>query len=95
MREPIMKAVAFPPKFFWAPFLLGAVNLLFCMTAMVFYMGMAEGNPIMAMPVILIGHIFMIILGSKDAHLSAMMASMGRMHGSVNMVKSKGNKFAP
>lgn len=95
MREPILKAVAMPPKLFWAPMLPAGVNLAIQFTFMSF--GLALGiNPLFFLVSIVFAHLFIVIYGAKEPHLSNMMKAYGpTARASVNMYKSKGNKLAP
>lgn len=95
MREPILKAVAMPPKLFWAPMLPAGVNLAIQFTFMSF--GLAFGiNPLLFLISIILVHVFIVIYGAKEPHLSNMMKSYGPTgRPSVNMYKSKGKKLAP
>lgn len=96
MREPIMKAVAMPPRLFWAPFLPAAANLAVQFPLMFIVMGIFDVNPILFMVSVIFGHIFIAIYGAREPHLSAMMRSYGKfIKGSQNIYKSKGMKLAP
>lgn len=96
MREPLLKAVAMPPKMFWAPFLPAAANLAVQFPFMFIAMGLYQANPVMFIFPILIGHVFLIAYGAKEPHLSNMMRTYGPMaKPSHNIYKSKGNKLAP
>ena len=96
MREPILKAVAMPPKIFWAPMLPAAINLALQFPFMFIGMGVFQLNPLVfAFPIVFV-HIFLIIYGSREPHLSTMMRTYGPMAaGSRNLYKSKGTKLAP
>lgn len=96
MREPLLKAVALPPKMFWAPFLPAAANLAIQFPIMFIGMGVFNANPIIFIPPIIISHLFLIAYGSREPHLSNMMRTYGPMAGgSKNIYKSKGTKLAP
>lgn len=96
MREPILKAVAMPPRIFWAPMLPAGANLAMQFPMMFMGMGIWEINPILFVFPIVFVHIFLIVYGSREPHLSTMMRTYGpTARGSVNMYKSKGNKLAP
>lgn len=96
MREPILRAVAMPPKMFWAPFLPAVTNLAVQFPFMFIGMGVLGWNPLVFVFPIVIVHVFLIVYGSKEPHLSTMMRSYGPMSGgSKNMYKSKGSKLAP
>ncbi len=98
MREPILKAVAMPPKVFWAPMLPAVVNFSVQMAIMMVFLGGFPGllNPIMFIPTILIGHIGIIVYGVRDPHLSKLMQSYGPfMTFYKNVYRSRGHKLAP
>ena len=96
MREPILKAVANPPKILWAPFLPAFINLGLQFPAMFICMALIKINPIFFMGSIAIGHIVAIVYGMKEPHLSAMILSFGKSaQKTKNLYKERGNKFAP
>ena len=96
MREPILRAVAMPPKMFWAPMLPAAINLAVQFPFMFIGMGVLGVNPLLFVFPIVTVHIFLIIYGAKEPHLSTMVRTYGPMSGgSKNMYKSKGTKLAP
>ena len=96
MRAPILKAVAAPPKLFWAPFVVAAANLGVQFPMMFMFMGIGEFNPIWFMGTIVFGHLFIVFWGTQEPHLSTMMQAFGPMATpSKNLYKCRGNKFAP
>lgn len=96
MREPLLKAVAMPPKLFWAPFLPSCANLAIQFPIMFIAMGLFNANPILFIPPIIFVHVFLVVYGAREAHLSNMMQTYGPMAGgSKNIYKSKGTKLAP
>lgn len=96
MREPILKAIAMPPRIFWAPFLPAVVNLAIQFPFMFIGMGIFEMNPLVFVFPIVFAHVFLIIYGAREPHLSAMVRAYGPMaRGSKNIYKSKGTKLAP
>lgn len=96
MREPILRAVAMPPKMFWAPMLPAAINLAVQFPFMFIGMGVLGVNPLLFVFPIVTVHVFLIIYGAKEPHLSTMVRTYGPMSGgSKNMYKSKGTKLAP
>ena len=96
MREPVLKAIAMPPRLFWAPFLPAAANLAVQFPIMFIGLGVFGMNPLIFIFPIIIAHLFLANYGAKEPHLSAMMKSRGRFSGgSVNIYKCKGTKLAP
>jgi hypothetical protein len=96
MRAPILKAVAAPPKLFWAPFLPALMNFGLNLPMMFMIMGVWKVNPLIFVIPMALGHIALIIYGSKDPHLSTMVQSYGPVaKPKINMYKSKGTKLAP
>lgn len=95
MHEPILKAVAMPPRIFWAPMIPAIANL--AVQAPIMFMWIAAGNnPIFFIGTLLLAHIGIVIYGVKEPHLSNMMRAAGPMMGGTkNVYPSKGNKLAP
>ena len=96
MREPILKAVAMPPRVFWAPMTPAIVHLgvqfALMSVALVFSI-----NPLVFIFSIAIGHLIIVIYGTREPHLSHMLMSWGRSGPSStkNIYHSRGTKFAP
>ncbi|MFI3242137.1 MAG: hypothetical protein R3Y43_06180 [Alphaproteobacteria bacterium] len=96
MKEPILKAVASPPKILWAPFLPSMLNLGMQFPFMFMAMGIFQCNPLLFMVSIVAGHMVCIGWGVKEPHLSAMIQAWGQANKtSTNLYKAKGNKFEP
>ncbi|MCK5295782.1 MAG: hypothetical protein KAJ75_02720 [Alphaproteobacteria bacterium] len=96
MRDSIFKAVAMPPRLFWAPFLPALANLGLQFPMMFVVMGLWQVNPILFAVPIIVCHFTLVAYGMKEPHLSAMMAAYGPMAGgSKNMNTCKGTKLAP
>ena len=97
MRAPILKAVAMPPKVFWAPMLPMVVNFSIQMAIMVMLQGAAPGtvNPLMFIFTFLIVHVILIIYGVREPHMSKIMQSQGpfiKMY--YNVYRARGKKLA-
>lgn len=96
MREPILKAVANPPKILWGPVLPVMVNLAMQFPFMFMLIGSFNLNPLVFIFSILIIHIIIVSYGVKEPHLSAMIQAFGQSHITVtNLYKVKGSKFEP
>lgn len=96
MKEPILKAVANPPKILWAPFLPSMLNIGMQFPFMFMAIGMFNMNPLIFMISIVAGHLVCIAWGAKEPHLSAMVQAWGQANKtSTNLYKEKGNKFEP
>ena len=97
MREPILKAVAMPPRIFWAPMIPVVVNFAVQICLVFLWIGLSGGNPIWGLATILVAHVFLIVYGAREPHLSHMMKAWG-LNGPAstkNIYHSRGNKFAP
>ena len=77
MNEPILKTVAMPPKLFWAPFLPAIVNLAIQSPIMILMIGAFDLNPLYIVETLFAVHIFLIIAGTREPHLSRMMEAQG------------------
>ncbi|MDD4556147.1 MAG: hypothetical protein PHE89_02300 [Alphaproteobacteria bacterium] len=96
MREPILKAVASPPKILWGPFLPTLLNLGLQFPFMFISIAMIDINPLVFVVSIVIVHGLIVLLGTKEPHISSMMQAFGQTRiVSNNLYKEKGNKFAP
>ena len=97
MREPILRAVAMPPRIFLAPFIPAMANFVIQGAIMFMLIGLFDINPLLSLITILIGHVLLIIAGTREPHLSHMCQAWG-MNGpatSHNIYKERGVKLAP
>lgn len=97
MKEPILKAVAMPPRIFWAPFALAIVNAVVQFGIMMMWIAVAQGNPIWFIATIALGHIYLVVHSTYDPHLYRMLGAWGRArpHATKNIYPSRGVKLAP
>ena len=97
MKEPILKAVAMPPRVFWAPMIPAIVNFATQVPLVFIWIALFEGNPIWAMWTVLAVHLVIIFYGAREPHLSHMMLAWGQSGPAMtkNIYFSRGNKFAP
>lgn len=96
MREMILKAVANPPKIFWGAVLPAALNFGLQVPFMFMAIGIWQANPLIFIISIVIGHVIVIGLSSKDQHLSSMIQAFGTTNiVPQNLYKVKGHKFEP
>lgn len=96
MREPILKAVANPPKILWGPFLPTLLNLGLQFPMMFICIGVFDFNPLLFVMSIVGIHCIIILWGAKEPHISSMIQAFGQTHRVTNnLYKEKGNKFAP
>ena len=97
MREPILKAVAMPPRVFWAPMLPMVANFSVQMAIMVMLQGAFPGRiiPDFFIWSFVIVHIFLVIYGVKEPHLSKIMQAQGPFIKFYKKVyRCRGNKLA-
>ena len=97
MREPILKAVAMPPRIFLAPFVPAMLNMLIQGAIMFMFIGIFSLNPLFFLTSIFIVHVFLIIVGTREPHMSHMLQAWGVSgpNTSHNIYKSRGVKIAP
>ena len=97
MREQILKAVAMPPRIFLAPFVPAMLNLVIQAAIMFIFMGLFEINPLVFLCTILSVHVFLIIVGTREPHMSHMLQAWGTSGptSTHNIYRSKGTKMAP
>ena len=96
MREPILKAVAMPMRVFWAPMYPAVINFIVQMTIWLILSGaFGSINVLPFMGSIVLVHIFIIICGVKEPHMSMILQSRGPfLMPSKNVYRSHGNKLA-
>ena len=97
MQEPILKAVAVPPRIFWAPFALAIVNATVQFGLMLMWVAVAQGSPMWFIFSIVAVHTFLVVHSTYDPHLYRMLGAWGRSrpHTTENVHPSRGAKFAP
>ncbi|MDO4161401.1 MAG: hypothetical protein Q4D80_00135 [Pseudomonadota bacterium] len=96
MREEILKAVAQPPKFLFAPMVPSIINLGVQFPMLFMGIGVADANPLLFVTSILIVHAALVYAGFKEPHLSTMLQAYGQTNKiSHNLYEVQGNKFEP
>ncbi len=92
MREPILKSVAMPPKVLWAPMVPALANLAVQTPCVFFGIAIWDLNPLWIISTIIPVHIFLIIVGFKEPHLSNMLKSQGKFAKSYKSVYPEGGR---
>ena len=99
MKEPVLKAVAAPPKLFLAPLMLAVANLgiQFAFMFICFALqGKGGFNPLLFLITIFLVHLILMSLGAKEPHLTTILKAGGvSFKKTHNMIKYTGNKFSP
>lgn len=96
MREEILKAVAQPPKFLFAPMVPAIINLGIQFPMLFMGIGVADVNPLFFITSIVGAHVALVFAGIKEPHLSTMLQAYGRSNKiSQNLYAVRGNKFEP
>ena len=97
MKEPILKAVAMPPRVFWAPMIPAIANFSVQIPIIFIWIGLFQGNPIWGIWTVLTVHLIIVIYSAKEPHLSHMMLAWGQSGptSTRSIYPQKGNKFAP
>ena len=94
MKEPILRAVAMPPRLFWAPFAPAATNAFGVQLPMaLFTQAFIDINPLWFVVTTVLVHIGLIMLGVREPHLSKMMASQGKFMKSYKSMYSHKGKY--
>lgn len=96
MNEPILKAVAMPPRLFWAPLAPALLNLALQISAIFMILAVSQANPLwIILTTLFPSHIALIIWGVKEPHLTMMLRSQGPfMKSYKNIYPDKGRKLA-
>ena len=96
MEEPILKSVAMPPRFLWAPQVPAILNMAVQMAIAFITIGIFSINPLFNLISIVIVHLVLIAIGVREPHLSTMLQSQGPFARTYHSVyKKPGRKLAP
>ena len=79
MKVPIYRAVAMPPRLFWAPAKLVMANLGVQLPFTFMLNAFGDFNPIFLVISILVVHLGIIAAGVREPHLSKMMEAEGKL----------------
>ena len=93
MKEPILRAVAMPPRLFWAPMAPVGANLGVQLPMALFTQTFSSMNPLWFVATTVLAHIVIIILGVREPHLSKMMESQGKFMKSYKSMYSHKGKY--
>lgn len=95
MKEPILRAIAMPPRLFWAPMAPAGANLGVQLPMALFVQTFSNMNPLWFVVTTVLAHILIIMAGVREPHLSKMMEAQGPfMRSYVNIYPEKGKKLA-
>ena len=95
MKEPILRAIAMPPRLFWAPMAPAGANLGVQLPMALFVQTFSNLNPLWIVGTLLIAHVFIIIAGVKEPHLSKMLEAQGPFFKSYSSIyPERGKKLA-
>ena len=95
MKEPILRAIAMPPRLFWAPMAPAGANLGVQLPMALFIQTFSDLNPLWIVATLVIAHVLIIVAGVKEPHLSKMMESQGPFIRSYSSIyPERGKKLA-
>lgn len=97
MKEELLKSVANTNQIFNAPFMLAVFNLLigicFIILLLLLGVGVYIWVPIVS---ILLVHMALIGIGKKEPHIDSIIIARNNIKAKTkNIIKERGNKFAP
>jgi len=97
MREPILKAVAMPPRLFWAPFMIGVANFAVHGALLFMLIAIVDFNPLWVGVSAIVVHSIIVSYSSKEPHLSRMCEAWGKSGPNTthSIYESRGVKLAP
>lgn len=93
----LLIAVANPKQFLFAPFELAIVNIVLSVVIMIIAIVIFGLTPFWAIPPLVIGHITLIVLGTRNPHLTTTLQATGKypMSKPNRMRVRKGVKYVP
>ena len=97
LRGEIYQTVATPLQFLWAPFELSIINMVFSVIFMVLSITIFNLTPFFSLFPLIIGHITLIVLGSRNPHIWSTIQSIGKYPLSRKNISSVsvGVKYVP
>ena len=95
VKEPIFKAVAMPPRLFWAPMAPAGANIGVQLPMIFILQTFDSFNPLWIVATLVLVHIGIVIAGVKEPHLSQMMKSQGPfIHAYYSVYPEHGKKLS-
>ena len=97
MREPILKAVAMPPRLFWAPMQIAGANMAVHLSMMLILIAVLDLNPLWVIASLLATHATLVSYGTREPHLGHMLMAWGKSGPATShtIYHSRGVKLAP
>ena len=97
MREPILKAVAMPPRIFWAPMQVAIINMTVHLALILIMIAVVDLNPLWLLASLVSTHALLVSYGTREPHLSKMLMAWGKSgpNTSHSIYSSRGIKLAP
>ena len=96
-RAKVLRIVASPKEFIWAPFELAIVNIVFALVTMLLMIGVFDITPFFSLAPLIIGHAFLTIVGIREPHVATIIQATGKFGlKSRNLARtSAGRKYVP
>jgi hypothetical protein len=93
----ILQAVSNPKQFLFAPFEMAIVNIILSVAFMIILIAVLRITPFWAILPLVFGHIALIVMGTRNPHLTTTLQAMGKYSSSKkNIISVKtGVKYIP
>ena len=78
LRGGILKTVAMPLQFLWAPFELAIINIIFSVIFMVLSITIFGITPFVSLIPLVLGHISLVFIGARNPHVWSTVQSIGK-----------------
>ena len=97
MREPILKAVAMPPRIFWAPMQVAIINMTVHLAIILIMIAVMDLNPLWFLASLIVTHSILVSYGAKEPHMSRMLMAWGKSGPNMthSIYTNRGIKLAP
>ena len=97
VREPILKAVAMPPRLFWAPMQVALINMTVHLALILIMIAVVDLNPLWLLTSLVGFHSILVSYGAREPHLSRMLMAWGKSgpNTSHSIYPNRGIKLAP
>jgi len=97
LKAEIYMVVAMPKQFLWAPFEMAIINIVLAAAIMLLSIAVLGLTPFVSLIPLVVGHVFLIMVGTRDPHLTTSLQAMGKFPSKRKNLApvSRGAKFIP
>lgn len=97
LKTDVFMVIAMPKQFLWAPFEMAIINIILSVAVMLIAIAVLGVTPFVALIPLIIGHLVLIGLGTRNPHLTTTLQAAGKYPGRRRNLSgvSRGVKYVP